>query len=102
LKWLGHVGRMGEGQLPKKLLFGELRKTRPCHGTKKRWRDQANQDLTSIGAKDNWYQACQNRNGWYELCQGVGKAAARCRENACAANVLSKRESHICNCGRSF
>ena len=35
LKWLGHVGRMNEERLPKKLMFGELRKTRPCHGTRK-------------------------------------------------------------------
>ena len=48
---VGHVGRMDEGQLPKKLLFGESRKTRPNHGTKRRWRDLVSQDLKSIGAK---------------------------------------------------
>ena len=39
LRWLGHVGRMNKERLPKRVLFGELRKRRPCHGVKKRWRD---------------------------------------------------------------
>ena len=35
LKCLRHVGRMDEERLPKRMLFGELRKKRPCHGMRK-------------------------------------------------------------------
>ena len=103
LKWLGHVGRMDEGRLPKKLLFGELRKTRPNHGTKRRWRDLVSQDLKSIGAKDTWYKTCQDRKGWLDVCQEVvDKAAGNRRENRCAANIPSQGESYTCDCGRMF
>ena len=71
LKWLGHVGRMDEGRLPKKLLFGELRKTRPSHGSKRRWRDLASQDLKAICAEDTWYKRCQDRKGWFDVCQEI-------------------------------
>lgn len=40
LQWLGHLGRMEDERLPEEMLFGELRKKRPCHGLKKGWRDQ--------------------------------------------------------------
>lgn len=30
---------MNADRMPKQILFGELEKTRPAHGTKKRWRD---------------------------------------------------------------
>ena len=52
LRWLGHLGRMGNDRLPKKLLFGELRGKRPCHRTKRRWRDIARSDMEAIGAGD--------------------------------------------------
>ncbi len=58
LQWLGHVGRMSAERLPKMLLFGELRKKRPCHGTKKRWRDLVSRDLQAIGMARRWYQRC--------------------------------------------
>ena len=38
LRWLGHVARMEDSRMPKQLLFGELERPRPRHGTKRRWR----------------------------------------------------------------
>ena len=35
LRWLGHLACMEDNRMPKQLLFGELKKTRPTHGTKK-------------------------------------------------------------------
>jgi len=58
LQWLGHLGRMDEGQAPKQLLFGELQ---PFHGPKKRWHDEVVGDLYAIGVEDEWYQFCQDR-----------------------------------------
>ena len=39
LCWLGHVGHMDETRLLNIMLFGEMMKKRPAHGSKKRWRD---------------------------------------------------------------
>ena len=69
LKWLGHVGCMDEGRLPKRILrvFGKL-KRRPCHGMKKRWRDFAKLNMEAIGVGDRWYELCQDRGDWFKLC----------------------------------
>ena len=61
LNWLGHLGHMEEERLPKKLLFGELRKKRACHGPTRRWRDMVMLDLQAVGMKENWSQLCQDR-----------------------------------------
>ena len=66
LQWLGHLGRMEDERLPKQVVFGELRKKRPCHGVKKRWRDQVSKDLEAIGLRDDWYQLSQDRQGWFK------------------------------------
>ena len=52
---LGHLGRMEEERLPKKLLFGELANKRSCHEMKKRWREKVKLDLQAIGVGDGWY-----------------------------------------------
>ena len=63
---------MEETRLPKRILFGELRKTRPCDGTKRRWRDVVKSDVEGIGVSSGWYEACQVRKVWFKICsEGV-------------------------------
>ncbi len=42
---VGHLGRIGGDRFSKRVLFGELRKKRACHGPQKRWRDLVWSDL---------------------------------------------------------
>ena len=103
LQWLGHLGRMGDERLPKRMLFGELRKKRACHGTKKRWRDQVSGDLQMLGLKENWYEVCQDRKEWSDRCKQELDQVAPCRKrNTCAANSQPQERSFVCVCGRTF
>ena len=42
---MGHVARMQEDHIPKRLLFGWLTHRRPMHVCKLRWRDRIRKDL---------------------------------------------------------
>ena len=99
LQWLGHLGRMEEDRLPKRVLFGELRKKRACHGPKKRWRNQMSGDLQAVKMKEDWYQLCQDRKEWTVKChEGVDEVAACRRKNTCAANRESQDKTIVCVC----
>ena len=54
--------------MPKQLLFGELEKKRPSHGTKRRWRDLVAVDLKRTEMIDGWYDQAQDRRAWKALC----------------------------------
>ena len=61
LRWLGHLSRMEKNRLPKRVLFGELEKKRPFHGTKRRWRDVVKVDVEAIRVGEGWYKSYQDR-----------------------------------------
>ncbi len=69
LEWLGHVARMPEHRMPKALLFGLLRPTRPPGGPRKRWRDCVRTDLKKLNALSNWHHAAHSRPTWRLLCR---------------------------------
>ena len=105
LRWLGHLGHMEPNRLPKQMLFGELQKKRPCHGTKKRWRDAVTSDLQAIGIKDSWYEIAQDRKKWHQVCTDGIRAVAeqkRHTRSVCAASLARGSGDYPCPCGRSF
>ena len=55
-RWLGHVARMQEDHVPKRLLFGWLSHPRPMHGCKLRWRDRVRKILrgSRLAPRRDW------------------------------------------------
>ena len=97
VEWLGHLW---DERLPKVMLFGELIKKRPWHGTRKRWRDQMSGDLQAVGINESWYQLCQDRKQWLATCQeGVDEVASCRKMNTCTANRHSQDRPYVCVSG---
>ena len=82
LRWTGHVTRMPDERLPKKVLYGELQEgKRSQGGQKKRYKDTLKASLKDFNIPiDSWEQAAQDRTKW------------RCLINK-GASQFEKRES---------
>ena len=70
LRWLGHIGRMPDLRLPKRMLFGEIlatgRRGRPVTS----WTKIVQADVHSISLPYVWYSQCQDRTEWKQLIAG--------------------------------
>ena len=69
LRWAGHVCRMTDNRLPKRLLYGELKKGKRSHGgQRKRYKDTLKGSLKHYGINpDNWEELAQDRSVWRAL-----------------------------------
>ena len=66
LRWTGHVTRMPDERLPKKVLYGELQEgKRSQGGQKKRYKDTLKASLNDFNIPiESWEQAAQDRTKW--------------------------------------
>jgi hypothetical protein len=51
ISWLGHLERMEEDRMPKKIFTQELEGTRRRGGLRKGWREEVERDLQVLGVR---------------------------------------------------
>ena len=114
-RWLGHMARMNEDRLPKKILFGWLPQRRPRYGTKLRWRDRARKDIKRFSIDEScWFTIAQDRSRWRGMCKKGLEACTKKRVETdrakretraarpCTAGLAAASVYNCATCQRSF
>jgi hypothetical protein len=63
ISWLGHLERMEENGMPKKIFTQELEGTRRRGRPRKRWKEEVEKDLQVLGVRrwrESWRQTGKN------------------------------------------
>jgi hypothetical protein len=68
LSWLGHVERMSDERVAKRIYKWKPYATRPKGRPRLRWQDEVRNDLRKMGVK-NWKQRVQERKQWKEIIE---------------------------------
>jgi hypothetical protein len=63
LSWLGHVERMEEQRMPKNILKDKMHGTKRKGRPRKRWMDDVEQDLKTMGVT-GWIKRARDRQEW--------------------------------------
>jgi hypothetical protein len=67
LGWAGHIIRMEEEGIPKRVLNGNFRTTRPVGRPRTRWADVVQRDALQLLEIRGWTRRAENRDGWRRL-----------------------------------
>jgi hypothetical protein len=64
LVWAGHIIRMGEERIPKKVLNGTFHNTRPVGRPRARWANVVQRDALQLLGVRGWRRRAENRDEW--------------------------------------
>ena len=62
LEWAGHIIRMEEERIPKKVLNGNIHTTRPLGRPRNRWADVVQRDALQLRGIRGWRRRAANRD----------------------------------------
>ena len=117
LRCTGHVTRMHEERLPKKILYGELEMGKRSHGgQKKRYKDTLKASLKDLNIpRESWEQIAQDRATWRGLirrgaseyeAKRISEAEQKCAQRKARAKAspaeLSCSDLCCSICNRQF
>ena len=68
IKWLGHIQRMDQARLTRKLLDWRPMGTIPVGRPRQRWQENAMEDLKKLQVK-NWKETAKDRRTWRDLAE---------------------------------
>jgi len=74
LRWFGHVQRMEENRIPKRVLYMNFGTTRLRGRPRNRWQDGVREDGSIVGG-EGWQEKVHNREEWKKLL----RKARNCR-----------------------
>jgi hypothetical protein len=66
IRWLGHLERMEENRMPKKIFTQELDGTRRRGRPRKRWKEEVERDLQVLG-ESRWRELATYRKKWQDI-----------------------------------
>ena len=65
-RWFGHIERMQDTSIPKKMLYGKLYATRRRGRPKMRWLDDVSTELRKMGINE-WRDRARDREAWRRI-----------------------------------
>ena len=68
IRWLGHLERMEEDSMPKKIFTQELEGTRRRGRPRKIWKEEVERDLQVLGVR-RWRELVADRKKWKDIVQ---------------------------------
>jgi hypothetical protein len=63
--WLGHLERMEEDRMPRKIFTQELEGRRRRGNPRERWKEEAERDLQVLGVR--WREMVTHRENWKDI-----------------------------------
>jgi hypothetical protein len=67
LEWAGHIIRIEEETIPKKILNGNFHTTRPVGRPRTRWADVVQRDALQLLGTRGWRRRAANMDEWRRL-----------------------------------